>query len=337
MGVDQGGELNTRRKLIVALGTGALAASLQCFAQRAAKIFRIGHLSGSGEMASKPFVEAFRDGMRALGYIEAKNFVLEERYAEGMVDRLPVLAQELIHRNLDVLLVSTTPGNLAAKAATTTIPIVMVLVADPVGAGIVQSLAKPGGNITGVTNIVAELSGKRLELIKEMVPTATRIAVIVNPDSQNATLQLQNAEAAARKLGVELRPVLEVRSAGELEKAFETAIRTHSVAAIRMIDPLVFILRKETAALAIRHRLPLIYPSKEDAEAGGLIAYGTNIPAQYRQVATFVDKILRGAKPADLPVEQPTVFELVINMKTAKALGIKIPNSILVRADKIIE
>lgn len=319
--------------LVVAVPPARLAVE----AQPAGRVYRVGHLSGSGEVASKPFVDAFREGMRALGYIEGQNLVLEERYAEGKVERLPLLAQELIHRNPDALLVSTTPGNLAAKAATSTIPIVMVLVADPVGAGIVPSLARPGGNITGVTNIVAELAGKRLELLKEIVPSASRIAVLVNPNSQNAPLQMRSAEAAARKLGVELRPVLEVRSAGDLEKAFELAVRARAAAAIRMIDPLVFILRKETAALAAKHRLPVIYPTREDVEAGGLVAYGTNVPEQYRQAATFVDKILRGAKPADLPVEQPTRFELVINLKTARALSLTIPPSLLVRADKLIE
>ena len=312
-------------------------AQLAVEAQPTGKVYRVGHLSGSGEVASKSFIDAFREGMRALGYVEGQNWVLDERYAEGKVELLPSLAQELIHRNPDVLLVSTTPGNLAAKAATSTIPIVMVLVADPVGAGIVPSLARPGGNITGITNIVAELAGKRLELLKEIVPTASRIAVLVNPNSQNAPLQMRSAEAAARKLGVELRPVLEVRSAGDLEKAFEVAVRARAAAAIRMIDPLVFILRRETAALAAKHRLPVIYPTREDVEAGGLIAYGTNVPEQYRQAATFVHKILRGAKPADLPVEQPTKFELVINLKTARALSLTIPPSLLFRADKLIE
>ena len=325
-----------RRQFLIATGA-LLAAPLTAEAQRTGKVYSVGHLSGSGEVASKPFVNAFREGMRARGYVEAQNLVLDERYAGGKVEHLPSLAQELIHGNPDALLVSTTPGSLAAKATTLTIPIVMVLVADPVGAGIVPSLARPGGNITGITNIVAELAGKRLELLKEIVPTASRIAVLVNPNSQNAPLQLQNAGAAARRLGIELRPVLEVRSAGDLEKAFEAAVRARADAAIRMIDPLVFILRKETAALAIKHRLPVIYPTREDVEAGGLVAYGTNIPEQYRQAATFVDKILRGAKPADLPVEQPTKFDLVINLKTAKALGLTIPQSLLFRATEVIE
>lgn len=186
---------------IVMLALGLLAAPLTAEAQRAGKVYRVGHLSGSGEGASKPFLDVFREGMRALGYVEGQHWVLDERYAEGKVERLGSLAQELIHRHPDVLLVSTTPGNVAAKAATSTIPIVMVLVADPVGAGIVQSLARPGGNITGITNIVAELAGKRLEILKEIVPTASRIAVLVNPDNPNAPPQMRSAEAAARSLG----------------------------------------------------------------------------------------------------------------------------------------
>ncbi len=329
--------MNVRRRLFVALGASALAAPYGSFAQQPGKVWRVGHLSGSGQVASKSFVDAFLEGMRSLGYAEPKNFVLQERYADGKVELLPALAQDLIRRNPDVLLVSTTPGSLAAKAATSTIPIVMVLVADPVGAGIVQGLARPGGNITGITNIVAELGGKRLEILKEIVPKASRVAVIVNSANPNTPQQMRYAEEGARLLGIKLDPILEVRNAGELKGAFEAATRARSVAAIRMIDPLVFILRKETAALAIKHRLPVIYPTREDAEAGGLIAYGANIPEQYRQAATLVHKILRGAKPADLPVEQPMRFELVINGKTAKTLGLKIPHSLLIMADKVIE
>ncbi len=313
------------------------AAALAADAQRSGKVYRVGHLSGGGEATSKVSINAFREGMRALGYVEGQNWVLDERYAEGKVERLASLAQELIHRTPDALLVSTTPGILAAKAATSKIPIVMVLVSDPVGTGVVPSLARPGGNITGLTTIVAELAGKRLEILKEIVPTASRIAVLVNPDNPGALPQMQSAEAAARRLGVDLRPVLEVRNPGDLERAFGAAVRARAHGALRMIDPLISILRKETASLAAKHRLPVIYPSRQDVEAGGLVAYGTNLPDQFRQAATFVDKLLRGAKPADLPVEQPTTFELVINLKTAKALGLTIPPSVLVRADQVIE
>ena len=325
-----------RRKLLWAAAAG-LAAPIGVQAQGSAQPRRIAHLSGSGEWASRPFLDAFRDGLRALGLVEGKGYVLEQRYAEGRVERLAVLALELVANTPDVLLVSTTPAALAAKAATTSVPIVVVLVADPVGAGIVQSLARPGGNITGVTNIVAELAGKRLELLKELVPGASRIAVFVNPDSQNAPLQLRSAAAAARTLGVELRPVLELRRAEDLERAFSSAAQARAQAGIRMIDPLVFMLREQTAALAIQYRLPMIYPSREDVQAGGLVSYGTNVPSQYRQAAVMVEQILKGAKPADMPVEQPTKFELVINLKTAKALGIVIPQSLLLRADEVIE
>ena len=326
-----------RRTFVGTVACSLLASPLAAMAQQVGKVYRIAHLSGSGQVVSKPFIDAFRQGMRAAGYVEGKSFVLDERYAEGDVQRLPPLARELVESKPDVLLVSTTPGNLAAKAATSTIPIVMVLVADPVGAGIVASLARPGGNITGITNIVAELAGKRLEILKEMIPSASRVAVLVNPDSQNAPLQMRSAEAAARSLGIELGPVVAVRSANDLETAFASAVRERSPAAIRMIDPLVFMLRNETAALAAKYRLPVIYPSSEDAEAGGLVAYGTNVPEQYRHAATLVDKILRGAKPGDLAVEQPTKFDLVINLKTAKALGLTIPQSLLLRADEVIQ
>ena len=322
---------------IVTVASVLVSDPLTVAAQPGGKVYRVGHLSGSGAVASKAFVDAFRDGMHALGYVEGRNWVLDERYAEGKVERLAPLAQELINRHPDVLLVATTPGNVAAKAATSRIPIVMVLVADPVGAGIVPSLAHPGGNITGVTNIVAELAGKRLELLKEIIPTTSRVAVIVNPDNPNAPPQMRSAEAAARTLGIKLGPVLAVRSAGDLEKAFDGALHAHADGALRMIDALVFILRKETAALAIKHRLPVVYPSREDVEAGGLISYGTNILEQFRQAAAFVDKILRGAKPADLPVEQPTKFELAINLKTARALGLTIPPSLRLRADHVVE
>jgi putative ABC transport system substrate-binding protein len=316
---------------------GLLVTPLVSEAQQAGKVYRIGHLSGSGEATSQVFTNKFREGMRALGYVEGQNWILDERYAEGKVERLPPLVQELIHRKPDVLLVSTSPGILAAKAATSTIPIVMVLVADPVGTGVVPNLARPGGNITGLTSIVAELAGKRLEILKEIFPTASRIAVLVNPDNPAARPQMQSAQAAARRLGVELHPVLEVRSAGDLERAFGAAARARAHGVLRMIDPLISILRKETASLAAKHRMPVIYPSRQDVEAGGLVSYGTNLPEQFRQAAMFVDKILRGAKPADLPVEQPTKFELVINVKTAKTLGLTIPPSVLVRADQIIE
>ena len=322
-----------RRDLLAILSLGPFAGAVPAASQQRGKVYRIGHLSASGAAASKAFVAAFRDGMRTLGYAEGQNWVLDERYAEGKEERLAPLVRELIERKPDVLVVATTPANVVAKAATSTIPIVMVLVADPVGTGIVANLAHPGGNITGVTNIVAELGGKRLELLKEILPAASRIAVIVNPDNPNAAPQLRYAETAARGLGIELQPVVPVRVPADLERGFQDAVRAGAHGAIRMIDALVFILRKETAALSIKYRLPLVYPARDDVEAGGLVSYGTNIAEQFRQAALFVHKILRGARPADLPVEQPTKYEMVINLKTANALGLTIPPALLVRAD----
>ena len=213
----------------------------------------------------------------------------------------------------------------------------MYRVADPVGNGLVPSLARPSGNITGITHIVAELTGKRLELLKEIVPSASRIAVLVNSDDPNATVQIQNAEAAARTLGVKLQPVLTVRGAGDLKRAFEAISRSGAAAALRMVDPTGGSLRARTVELAARHRLPVMFVFREDVEAGGLVAYGASLPVQYRQAATFVHKILRGARPGDLPIEQATNFELVLNLKTAKALGLTIPPSLLLRADQVIE
>jgi putative ABC transport system substrate-binding protein len=213
----------------------------------------------------------------------------------------------------------------------------MVSVVDPVGAGLVQSLAQPGGNITGVTNIGAELGGKRLEILKELFPAASKIAVLVNPNDANTPLQMRNVAAAAKELGLQLEPILEIRSAADLEGAFEAAVHARVDAAVRMVDPLEVPLRQQTAALAAKHRLPIIYPWREAVEAGGLVSYGTSLLDQYRQAATYVHQILKGAKPADLPVEQPTKFELVINLKVAKALGLAVPPTLLARADEVIE
>jgi putative ABC transport system substrate-binding protein len=325
-----------RRRFLLTSLAGALAAPITAEAQ-ARRLYRVGHLSGSGRGAIGGWVAAFREGMTAHGHAEGKTWTFDERYAEGRVERLAPLAQELLALAPDVLLVSTTPANLVAKQATRTVPIVMVLVANPLGSGIVTNLRRPEANVTGITNIVAELAGKRIEILRELLPAATRFAVIVNPGDQNTPGQMQSAEEAARGLRFELRPILEVRDPADLERAFRGARAAKAQAAIRMIDPLVFVMRQQTAALAAQYRLPVIYPSREDVEAGGLIAYGTDIGDQFRRAATYVDKILKGAKPADLPVEQPTRFELVINLKTAKALGLTIPPSLLARADQVID
>jgi ABC-type uncharacterized transport system substrate-binding protein len=329
------------RFTIIRLATAAvlllLAAPLAAEAQGAERVYRVGYLGTQSESDVVPFLAAFRQGMHKLGYVEGRNLTLVVRLAQGKFDRFPSLAQELVRLNPDVLFVATIVGTRAAKAATATIPIVFVQVADPVGAGLVSTLARPGANITGITNIAVELTGKRLELLKEMVPTASRIAVLVNPDAPIAVIQIRNAEAAARALGVKLQPVLTVRDARDLEGAFEAAVRSGASAALRMVDFAMNALRVETAKLAVKHRLPVMYPFREDVDVGGLVAYGPSGPAQYQQAATFVHKILQGAKPGDIPVEQPTKFELVINLKTAKTLGLTIPQSLLLRADQIIE
>jgi putative ABC transport system substrate-binding protein len=306
-------------------------------AQTAPKVYRVGILSPVDREAARPWFSAFEAGLQELGYVAGQNIALEYRFADGRFERLPARAGELVRLRPDVLLVQSTPANLAAKQATAEIPIVMINVADPVGAGLVASLARPGGNITGITNISADLAGKRVELLKEIMPQLSRMAVLLNPGDPNAALQMRSAESAARKLNVELQPVAEVRRAEDLEGAILACVRGGAGAAIRMVDPLGNPLRRRTVELAARHRLPIIYAFREDAEAGGLVSYGTNLPDQFKRAATFVDRILKGAKPDELPVEQPTNFELVINMKAAKALGLAIPQPFLLRADKVIE
>jgi putative ABC transport system substrate-binding protein len=297
----------------------------------------VAYLSGGGRESRAPLLMAFAKGMRDRGLIEGQSYALEARYANGQFDRIPELARELLALQPDVFLVSTTPANVAAKRIITDLPIVMVAVADPVGSGLIASLSKPGGNITGVTNITAELAGKRLEILKELVPAAKRIAVLVNRDDPNARLQLQSASDAAAKLALELQPVIDLRSSAELEGAFETASRAGAHGALRMVDPLNAVLRAQTVAIAAKHGLPTIYAFREDVEAGGLVSYGTSQPDQYRQAATFVSKILAGEKPSEIPVEQPVKLELVVNSKAAKALGLNVPPTLLARADEVID
>jgi ABC-type uncharacterized transport system substrate-binding protein len=327
-----------KRREFIALGGGTLVTwPVGARAQQAPRLRRIGYLSGGTETAQQPLLAAFRRGMRELGHVEGSSFSIDSRYAEGKFDRLPSLAQELLSNNPDVLFVQSTPANLAAKAATQIVPIVMVGVADPLGVGLIANLARPGGNITGVTNIGAELAGKRLEILKEIIPAVSKVAVLINPNDPIAAPQLASARAAARNLSIQLEPILEIRSGNDLKSAFDAATRARVGAALRMIDPLESALRRQTAAMAIEHRLPIIFPFREAVEFGGLASYGTNLPDQFRQGATFVHKIFNGTKPVDLPVEQPSRFELVINLKTAKALGITVPLFLQQRADEVIE
>lgn len=328
--------MNIRRKLLVALGAGAFAAPPGSFAQQQGKVWRVGFLTAFSSSVDAPLFDSFRQGMRELGYEEGRNIAYETRWAEGRHERLAGLAAELVGLKPDVMLVANTPSVLAAKKATRTIPIVMVNVGDPVGTGLVDSLARLGGNVTGFTNITGELAGKRLELLKEAVPRLSRVAVLGYPDDPIFAVQWQHAEAVARSLKVEVFPV-EIHAVSEIDRAFETIVKRRAGGLLRLGDTLRGPGRQRTSELAMIHRLPTVSVSAEDVAAGLLMSYGSNQNEQAHRAATYVDKNLKGAKPADLPVEQPTKFELVINLKTAKALGIKIPNSILVRADKVIE
>jgi ABC-type uncharacterized transport system substrate-binding protein len=322
-----------RRRDLLALLAAAAASPVRA----AEKIWRIGFLDGGPEAVRRRSFEVFRRGMAERGYVEEKNVVYDARYAEGHFDRLPQLARELIAVSPDALLVATTPAATVAKAAASGLPIVIVAVADPVGTGLVQSLPKPGGNITGITNITAELTGKRLEIIKEIVPAATRIAVLINPDDPNAASQLRYADAGARSLEVELQPIAPIRSAADIDKAFDAAVQSGAAAAIRMVDPLVRALARQTAAAELKYRLPVVYAFRYNAETGSLVSYGTDLPGQFGQAAGLMAKILKGAKPADIPVEEPDKFELVINLKTATALGLSVPQALVARADELIE
>jgi putative ABC transport system substrate-binding protein len=284
---------------------------------------------------SDPVLAIVRRKLAELGYVEGQNIRFEYRGAYGQVDRLPSLAEELVHLNVDVIVAVATPEVQAAHQATRKIPIVMVAVVDPVASGLVASLARPGGNITGLSLLSAELSGKRLELLKEVVPGVSRVAVLWNPTNPSNALQIGATKVAAQALGVQLQP-LEVRGPQDLERAFQAATRGRAGALIALDDPVLVTHRTRIVTRAAKIRLPAMYGLTGYAKVGGLMTYGPNIPDLFRQAAVFVGKILKGAKPADLPVEQPTKFELVINLKTARALGLAIPESILLRADEVI-
>ncbi len=306
--------------------------------QQPPKIPRVGRLSPTSPSADAPLRAGFQQGLRGLGWVEGQNIAIEYRYAEGKLDRLPELAAELVGRKVDLLLAASTAGALAAKKATGTIPIVMVTRGgeDPVASGLIVSLARPGGNLTGVTGLGEELSGKRLQLLKEAVPSVSRVAVLANPADPEAGPAVKGLEAAARALGVQLR-VLEVRDPSGIESAFRVMTSERASALLVQADPMFSLHARRIADLAVKRRLPAMGGFRENVEAGGLMSYAPNFPDLFRRGATYVDKILKGAKPADLPVEQPTRFELAINMKTAKALGITFPPSILIRADQVIQ
>ena len=307
-------------------------------AQQPKKVARLGYLSNTDAATDSARAERIRLALRELGYIEGQNIAIEYRYAEGKFDRLPELAAELVRLKVDIILV-TGGGRVirAAKNATKTIPIVMTgSGVDPVEADFVESLARPGGNVTGVTNLSTELGGKRLELLKEAVPKLARVAVLYDPASLNNVLELKEVQTAARALELTVRS-WEVRAADGFEKVFAALNKERPDGLYVPGGPLMYANQKRTIGFALKSRLPSAYNRREDVEAGGLMFYGADFADSYRRVATYVDKILKGAKPADLPVEQPTKFELVINLKTAKQIGLTIPQKVLARADKVIK
>jgi putative ABC transport system substrate-binding protein len=322
--------------LALVLTLALVATPLAVAAQPAGKVHRIGGLVDglSPSPRLRPLLEAFHQGLRDLGYVEGRNVVLELRYTEGASERLGPLAAELVALSPDVLLAAGTRAALALKRATTTIPIV-ALSSDAVGSGLVASLARPGGNVTGLSNLQPELGAKRLELLKEILPALSRVALLYTA-SASARLQVREAEAAARSLGVEFQSV-EVRGRGDLDAAFTAIVRGRAEALYVIFDPTTFAQLPRLVAFAREKQLPAIYGIREFAEAGGLLAYGVNQADLLRRAAIYVDKIVKGAKPADLPVEQPTKLELIVNLKTARALGLAIPQSVLIRADHVIQ
>ncbi len=306
-------------------------------AQPVAKLWRIGYLDQGSAGEDRPYLEAFRQGLRDFGWREGQTIKIEARFAEGQTARLPTLAAELVRLKMDIIVTQTTPAALAAKQATTTIPIVFGGAADPVGSKIVSSLSHPGGNITGWTHLGLELRAKYLELLKEAVPEATRFGVLWNPTNQVHKPSLKVIEGAAERLKVKLH-LVGIQDPGEFEGAFTALVKKGVQALVVFPDGMFRAQKPLIIALAARNRLPTIYGLREYAEVGGLMTYGTDLADMHRRLgATLVDKVLKGANPADLPVAQPTKFELLINLKTAKALGLTIPSSLLVRADKVIE
>jgi putative tryptophan/tyrosine transport system substrate-binding protein len=322
-----------RREFITLLG-GAAAWPLVARAQQSGKVARIGYLS-PGSASDR--TDVFRQGLREVGYVEKKNILIEYRFAEGNFDRLADLAAQLVQLKVDVIVAEATQASLAAKDATRTIPIVMLIVADPVGSRLVGSLARPGANITGTSSMTAEVAGKSLQLLKQVVPNASRAAVLWNPKNVVAQAKLlQETEVVAAALGVQLQ-LVGVRGPGEFDSAFAEITRGDASALLVMADPILVLHKTRIVDFAKKSRLPAMYGNREYVGAGGLMYYGSHLADIFRRTATYVDKILKGAKPADLPVEQPTRFEFVVNLKTAKTLGLTIPGDVLSIADEVIE
>jgi putative ABC transport system substrate-binding protein len=320
------------RLLGLALALCLVGVPVTTSAQQPDKLPRLGWLKNLS--ATAPWYDGFREGLRDLGYVEGKNIVIEARLAEGNLDRLPELARELARLNVDVMLVTGDQGLRAAKEATSTIPIV-VLACDPLDS-LVASIARPGGKATGLTCISSELAAKRLQLLKELVPALARVAVLYNPEDRNKASEYEQIQGAARTLKLTVR-AFQARSGTEIDKAFREIADDHAQALVIFADVLMVFHEKKLAELALQHRIPAIFGFREFADMGGLVAYGASLRWQYRRAAWFVDKILKGTNPGDLPIEQPTRFELVINLRTAKALGVKISDNLLSLADEVIE
>jgi len=330
-----------RRAFLIAVASPILAAPLAAEGQQTTKVSRVGYLSSlsRADPTYATLRTALLQGLREHGYVEGRTITIEWRFAEGSQSRLPTLAAELVRLRVDLLFAEATPAALAAKQATITIPIVFSPIADPIGSGLVATLARPGGNITGLTFMASELGGKRLELLKETVPGMTRVGVLLHPGNPSeATLNsmLAETEAAARASGVQLQR-LQAQGPNDLDRAFAAMSRERVEGLILLPSAMFSSERRRIADLAARRRLPTMFFFMEFVEAGGLVSYGPSFMELWQRAATYVDKILKGAKPGDLPVEQPTKFELVINLKTAKALGLTIPQSLLIRADQLIE
>ena len=328
--------LGSRRAFLATISLSLLA-PLAVEAQQAGRVYRIAFLGTSSPALESELTNAFRQGLRDLGYVEGQNLVIEYRWAEGHYERYAALVAEIARLKVDVIVTEGTPAALAAKEGAGAIPVVMAVIGDPIALGVVSSLAHPGGNVTGLSSMSLEVDGKRLELLKELVPGVSRVGVLWNPANLNNTTRINAVRAAAKALRLTLEPLVDAADSERLEKAFGAIVAARCEALVNLSDRVVVANRARIVKFAAQRRIPALYANREFVEAGGLASYAADYPAIFRRAATYVDKILKGAKPGDLPIEQPTKFELVINLKTAKALGLTIPQPLLQRADELIQ